>query len=391
MMKIIFGIDYISRKNTGISSLVENLSEHLVNRGHSTYIAAVEDSFSMADKDKFKNAKVLLIRKDSKFAIFDILNRYLNFYVKSNADLAHIHSLWSLSSIAIFYWCKIKKRPYIISTNGMLNQWALNQSRLKKQIFLAIIFKRIISQADSIILNSVAEKDYLEEKGWHKRFHIIPNGVNIPSWKLEEKVDETANKKTLLFLSRIHEQKGIELLLDAWSDLYLITKQKGWRLNVVGFLDTELNVYERFIADKIESTITLSNVNMSEGKFGKQMWDEYELSDAFILPTFSEGSAMVVLNAWSSGKICITTLGSNLEVGLDLDCTILVKPTVESIKEGIIKLLGLTDVQLREFGQMGKKLVEDNYTWEKIVDQHIEIYQNAISTSYNRKVDGSNG
>ncbi len=379
-MKILFGIDYISRKNTGISSLVENLSENLSKAGHKTYIAAIEDQFSMVDKDKFKSSDLLLLKK----GIFPVdalglLQRYLKFFLKNNADLAHIHSLWSLSSIAVYYWSRITNRPYVISTNGMLNEWALGQSKLKKQIFLALIYKKIIRNADSIILNSIAEKNYLEGKGWHRDFHIIPNGVSAPPVLNELAKSEKTKERRLLFLSRIHEKKGIELLLDAWSDLYVTLKNKGWNLKVVGFLNEDQNEYEKYIANKIKTTQTLSNVCMEEGKFGKEMWEEYQLADAFVLPTFSEGSAMVVLNAWSAGKICITTEGCNLEIGLDQDCTILIEPTVSSIKKGILTLLSLSDDQLCEFGLIGKRLVEDNYTWNTIVDKHIGLYQNAIN------------
>ena len=388
-MKIIFGIDYISRKNTGISSLVENLSDNLNKRGHCAYIAAVEDQYSTLDKEKFRSAELLLLNAGFKpLAAFGLLKKYLNFFLKSKADIAHIHSLWSLSSIAIYFWSKIKKRPYVISTNGMLNQWALDQSKLKKQIFLAVIFKRIIRKADSIILNSLAEKDYLEGKGWHNKFHIIPNGVTIPSFLDDKNVDHSAKGKTLLFLSRIHQKKGIDLLLEAWSEVYVVTKDKGWHLNVVGFLDKENDEFEKFIANKINTTLTLSNVSMSEGKFGKNMWDEYKLADAFVLPTFSEGSAMVVLNAWSVGKISLTTVGCNLEIGLDQECTILIETTVNSIKEGILKLLSLSDAQIREFGQTGKKIIESNYKWDKIVEKHIEIYQHSIN-GFDRKIDNS--
>jgi len=378
-MNVIFGIDYISRKNTGISSLVENLSDHLNKRGHSTYIAAVEDKYSQTDSEKFTSAKLLLLKKEPKlFSAFKCFRKYLGFFLRSNADIAHMHSLWSISSIAIYYWSNIRNRPYIISTNGMLNEWALDQSKLKKKVFLGLIFRRIIRGAESIILNSTAEKDYLEMKGWHDKFHIIPNGVVIPSFHDETVVKKTSGRKTLLFLSRIHIKKGVDILLDAWSELHDLTIDKNWHLHVVGFLDREQNEYERYIAEKIKNSPTLSNVTTSEGKFGKQMWDEYYSSDAFVLPTFSEGSAMVVLNAWSAGKICLTTAGSNLEIGLDEKCTILIEPNIESVKEGIFKLLSLSDEQRKDFGMLGQKIVKDNYTWEKIVDQHLEIYQNAI-------------
>lgn len=373
-MKIIFGIDYISRKNTGVSSLVENLCTQLSNRGFYSFIAAIEDKYSQSDIVKFRSAENLLIKK--RYQPISAFRSYLNFYLKTDADIAHLQSIWSLSALAIYCWSIIKKKPYILSSNGMLNDWALSQSRLKKKIFLKLIFKKIIRGADSIIVNSNAEKEYLEQNGWHNNFYIMPNGVNIPV--RDEITINRKIEKTLLFLSRIHVKKGIDILLDAWSELYEQTKENNWTLNVVGFLDEQQNSYEKYILNKIANTPTLSNVRTSEGKFGNEMWDEFYSSDAFVLPTFSEGSAMVVLNGWTAGKICLTTNGSNLEFGLDEKCTILVEPNIESLKGGILSLLSMTDNNLHDYGKIGKEVVLRNYTWEKIVDHHIEVYQNAI-------------
>jgi glycosyltransferase involved in cell wall biosynthesis len=373
-MKIIFGIDYISRKNTGVSTLVENLSVQLNKRGFNSFIASIEDKFSQVDIDKFKSAENLLINKKHK--PFSVFRSYFKFYLNADADIAHLHSIWSISAVAIYCWSIIKNKPYIISANGMLSGWALSQSRLKKKFFLNLIFKRIIRRADSIIVNSKADKEYLEQNGWHSNFYVIPNGVKIPVREETNLVPKI--EKTLLFLSRIHVKKGIDILLDAWSELHEQTKMDNWTLKVVGFLDEEQNDYEKYILNKIAIFPTLSNVRTSEGKFGDEMWDEFFLSDAFVLPTFSEGSAMVVLNGWTAGKICVTTIGSNLEYGLDEKCTILVEPNIESLKVGILRLLSMDDDNLQAYGKVGKEVVLRNYTWEKIVDQHVEIYKKTI-------------
>ena len=380
-MKIIFSVNYISRRNTGISSVVENLTINLHNEGHKIFIAAIEDEYSQIDKVKFSDAEILLIKGGTN--LYKIFRLYLKFFINSNADIAHIHSLWSISSLAIFYWAYLTKKPYFISPNGMMNEWALNQSKLKKRLFLKAIFKKIINKAESIIINSQAEKNYLMKNGWHTNFHVIPNGVNMPGLEMKVPKKNLAKKK-LLFLSRIHKKKGIEILLDAWHDLFPITMQNNWELAIVGFMDIKKSGFEKYISDKITSDPNLSNVIMSNGKFDGEMWEEYNSSDAFILPTFSEGSAMVVLNAWTTGKICLTTVESNLEKGLDESCTILIETNIESIKAGILKLIHLNNNQLTEYGHFGRKIIEDNYTWKKIVEQYIIIYEKSyISLSNN--------
>lgn len=381
-MKIIFGVDYLSRKNTGISSLVENLTVNLSKEGHSIYIAAIADEYSHSDKSKFQDAQILLIKKQPwPFSVLKIIKSYINFFINSDAHIAHIHSLWSLSTIAIYFWARMKKKPYVISSNGMMNDWALNQSKIKKKIFLSIIFKRIIAGSKAVIVNSSNERIYLTEKGWHTNFYVIPNGVNVSLAKRNNLQSINTNKR-LLFLSRIHKKKGIEILLDAWNELYPVTKQNNWELLVIGFLDPEKNEYEKYISEKIKNEPGLANVSVSAGKFGDEMWDQYNCCDAFILPTFSEGSAMVVLNAWTVGKVCLTTVGSNLEIGLDKSCTILIEPNIDSVKNGILKLMNLSDAQIIKFGQVGKKIVQENYTWQKIATKHIEIYRDVITKQF---------
>jgi len=376
-MKIILGIDHISRINTGISTLVENLCNEFIKDGHSVYIAAIEDKYSHHDKEKFDHAELVLLKNGSgPLNLYRTFTRYYRFYSDSNADIANIHSFWSVSTIAIYLWALKYRKPYIISANGMLNSWALSQSKLKKQLFSAVIFKKIITKANAIIVNSIAEKSYFQKKTWNQNLYVIPNGVSIPVVSLN--IKNKSPVKKLLFLSRIHKKKGIEMLLSAWSELYDATKQNDWELLIVGFSDIENNTYEKHIAHRIQTDFRLSNVDISNGKFGDEMWQQYHSCDAFILPTFSEGSAMAVLNAWAAGKICLTTIGSNLEAGLDNQCTILIEPTIGSIKAGILKLMNLNTEQLSSLGQIGRKVVQDNYSWQKIASNHIEVYQDAV-------------
>ena len=308
-MKIIFGTYSISRKITGIANLMQNLCKYYSQSGNKVFIAAQEDEFSEIDKHNYPGQEIYIIVKNNIVVrqINELL-KYIGFYKRSDADIAHIQSLWSLSSLAIYLWAKLYNKPYVISPNGMLTEWALNQSKLKKSIFIFLIYRRIIDNSAAIIVNSEDEVNFLKSKGYKNNFYVIPNGVDIPLKKCNGD-SNTSILKTLLFLSRIHEKKGIDLLLDAWKEMYELSKRHGWQLKIVGFSSDVKDRYEKYILDKIAAHNQLENVIVSPAVFGDGMWDAYFSCDAYILPTFSEGSAITVLNAWATEKLSLTTKG----------------------------------------------------------------------------------
>jgi glycosyltransferase involved in cell wall biosynthesis len=377
-MRIILSVDYISRLNTGIANMVKIMTSSYINLNHEVYIAAIDDRFTDLDKKNYPTERLLIIKNKNYVQIF---YKYLNFYKKSNADIAHINSLWSISTIAIYVWSKLYNKSYIISTNGMINEWSLKQSSVKKNILLFFIFKKIIKNANSIIVNSTSEKIFLISKFKISKIHIIPNGIQFPK---PMKIDvKNTDKNIILFLSRIHPKKGIDLLLKAWEEIFYMTKSHNYELHIVGFTNSIDNLYENKILNEIKQNTKLSNVFIFDGIFGNDMWLKYQECAAFILPTYSEGSAIVVLNAWASEKIAITTIESNLEYGLEENCTILINNSIKSIKDGILKFMNYDSIQKKKSGITGFNIVNKYYNWEIIFTKYLKIYDNSIKYNLN--------
>lgn len=369
-MRIILSVNYISRLNTGISNVLKIMSNSYASLNHKVYIIAMNDDFTDIDKNDFLSSHLSIVKSKNYITIF---YKYFIYYKKSKADIAHIHSFWSISTIAVYIWAIIYKKRYIISTNGMINNWSLNQSKIKKKIFLFLIFENILKNADKIVVNSSFEKNYIIHKFNIKNIVIIPNGVKIIN-SFNFHLNNTQNKKIILFLSRIHPKKGIELLLKAWEELSHITKSNNFVLHIVGFTLLKSNHYEKKILQYIESNKNLSNVYSFTGMFGQDMWNEYQKCSAFILPTYSEGNAMVVLNAWAMKKMSITTLYSNLEYGLNENCNILIKPDIESIKSGLLFFMNLNNESVIKNGEIGYNIVNEYYNWDNIINKYLTIY-----------------
>jgi poly(glycerol-phosphate) alpha-glucosyltransferase len=108
--------------------------------------------------------------------------------------------------------------------------------------------------------------------------------------------------------------------------------------------------------------------------FGKEKEDLLRSADAFVLPSFSEGLPMSVLEGWSYGLPVVMTPECNLPEGFAADAAIRIETSVESIAEGLGTLFSMNDADLMTMGAKGRGLVEERFTWKSVASQMREVY-----------------
>ena len=149
-------------------------------------------------------------------------------------------------------------------------------------------------------------------------------------------------------------------------------ERKEWNLVIAGWGE-DLQIKE------LRDRIKLSNLHESIHFIGPQYGDKktscFDSADAFILPSFSEGSPMAVLEAWSYQLPVLMTEHCNLHEGFSSNSAIKIDPRVDSIRAGLMKLFSLTDKERSEYGINGKRLVESSYSWPKLAKQMSEVYE----------------
>jgi poly(glycerol-phosphate) alpha-glucosyltransferase len=132
--------------------------------------------------------------------------------------------------------------------------------------------------------------------------------------------------------------------------------------------------------------------------FGPAFLGEKEVllrsAEAFILPSFSEGLPISVLEAWSYGLPVVMTQECNLPEGFACSAALEIRnssafqpashslpatPTkLDSDWEGLPSLVEMTDAQRWEMGMRGRKLVERKFTWPKVAKSLKEIYESLL-------------
>jgi glycosyltransferase involved in cell wall biosynthesis len=101
----------------------------------------------------------------------------------------------------------------------------------------------------------------------------------------------------------------------------------------------------------------------------------YRNCDAFILPSFSEGLPMVILEAWAYGKPVLMTPQCNLPEGFAADAAIRIEPNAESLAQGLHTLFQSSISDLQSTGARGRALVAGRFAWPKIATEMKSVYE----------------
>jgi glycosyltransferase involved in cell wall biosynthesis len=265
---------------------------------------------------------------------------------------------------------KDKQKPYIITPHGMLEPWVLNYGKWKKKVAMQLFQYKDIENAACLHATSQIEAENIRNLGFKNPIAVIPNGIAISEFTMPE-IRKVKAKKTLLFLSRIHPKKGIELLISAWSRVNHSIR-RDWQINIAGNGESKYiaTLYQLIKDKKLENEIHIIGP-----QFGANKLKAYHSADLFVLPTFSENFGLVVAEALACGIPVITTKGTPWDELITHDAGWWINMGLEPLVEVLTNALALSDMKRYEMGQNGRKLVEQKYTIESVTNNMIRLYK----------------
>jgi poly(glycerol-phosphate) alpha-glucosyltransferase len=295
-------------------------------------------------------------------------------------DVVHVHGMWLYLAHANRKYHQATGTPYVISPHGMLDSWQLRQSWWKnttKKIAFQLYEGEHLQRAAAIHALNEAERDAIRDFGLENPIAIIPNATKLPG---APSPDEQAaqwvidDRKVLLFLSRIHTKKGLDNLLRGWAASQ--PAEHGWRLVIAGDT-TDTAYWDQLRSLQRELGITDSSTFVG-GQFGEEKARSFRAADGFILPSFSEGLPMAVLEAWSYRLPVLMTTYCNLDVGFRAGAAREIDTSADSIATGIRELIRMPEPKRREMGERGYELVRRQYTWDTVARDTLDLYRWAL-------------
>ena len=202
-------------------------------------------------------------------------------------------------------------------------------------------------------------------------FSIIPNGIDPEEYA---RLDGGARFRrryglgdgpVCLFMGRLHERKGVSLLIEAFQQIDL----PDARLVIAGPDDGLLQSITPLTDQRIILTGFLD---------GPERLAAYAAADLFALPAIGEGLPMVALEALGAGLPVILSPECYLPEVAESGAGLVVEPTIDTLTEALRYLLTApTDRQL--MGRCGKELIKTQFTWDMIALKLEQVYQSLVA------------
>ena len=288
-------------------------------------------------------------------------------------DVLHQHSMWMLPNAYASAAARKHGLPTVFTAYGYLEPWAIDRSRWKKRIAGWYFQDRDLHDAACLHVNTAHEIAGIREYGLRNPVSVIPNGVcpeafdrSLDVTRLRKQLNLPDDKRVALFLSRLHEKKGLAHLVEAWKDL----GDGDWHLVLAGPDDGA----EAMTREAVERLGLSKCVTFAGPLMGDEKVAALSLADLFVLPSHSEGFAAATLEAMASRLPVLITPACNFpEVALS-EAGVEVDPNPASTREGLRILTGMSDSQRSAMGQRGRQLVDANYSWRRIAGRMISLY-----------------
>ena len=292
-------------------------------------------------------------------------------------DIYHLHGAWLRAMHYGAVEARRRKLPYMLELMGMYEPWPLRQKWLQKRVARWWFQDRVLQRSSCLHVNSRQEAERVHALGFRSPVAVIPVGVDLdsipsseiarPEGSLWQNVD---GHPFVLFLSRIHEKKGIEILLQAWAAT--LHKFPDWLL-VVGGTGNESYVAR---CRRLATELGLDRQCLWAGRLSERekSW-AYAKAGVFVLPTYSENYGNTIAEALAHGTPVITTTETPwIEIPRQ-ECGWVVKPTTEKLIEALEDALKMGPIRLREFGQNGVKWCRAEFSLDIVIRDIESVYQ----------------
>jgi glycosyltransferase involved in cell wall biosynthesis len=302
-MRLAFGLHTLNPATGGVVSATVELAKSLRTLGHEVTLVTFDDPSEAFLPALSQCLKILpLGPARNSYGYISNLEEKLSTHTKS-FDFLILSGLWLYSTFGLASWARRQKIPYAIFPHGMLDPYfarAYPLKHLKKLIYYFFFEFHSIRNASAICYTTTSERD-LAQKTFplfsHQRQEIIglcveqfTGDISAAKEVFYSRFPVLRQKPFILYLSRFHRKKGVDLLLKA------LKKFPGATLVMAG--PTDESSCDPMFLQELKSLST-DNVYWVGMLTGEVKWGALAAAQALILPSHQENFGMVVAEALS--------------------------------------------------------------------------------------------
>lgn len=290
------------------------------------------------------------------------------------AQGVHIHGIWETHCTVTSGFARACRKPYIISAHGMLDDWALTHKRIKKALYAALVETNNLQRASCLRALTKDEVTDYRRIGLRSPVAVVPSGVLAPEgvtgdvfW---EAFPQLRGKRIVLFMGRLHPKKGLPVLIQAWRQA-ADSRGEDVHLVIAGpDSDNLLGSLKQMTEDlKLRDSISFIGMLKNELK-----WSALASAGLFVLPSFSEGFSVAVLEALAMGVPTIVSFPCHFPEVAEANCGWVIEPKIPALELALREFFQMRAGELTRLGERARALIERRFTWPVIGKQMEEVY-----------------
>jgi glycosyltransferase involved in cell wall biosynthesis len=302
---------------------------------------------------------------------------------RSRFDGVIVHGLWEFTGLSALL--SVANKPgYVVFTHGMLDPYfkrAYPAKHAKKWLYWLPAEYWVLRNARRVLFTTAAERDLAAQSFWlhHWRSMVVPIGSEAPPPDTPGLLEafnaacpEVTGRRFLLFLGRINEKKGCDLLVQAFArlcgahpDLHLVMAgpdPNHWR--------------ERLEALAAESGCT-DRIHWPGLLLGDAKWGAFAACEAFVLPSHQENFGVAVVEALASGRPVLLTHPVNIAQDLAADgCALVETDTEEGVTRLLTRWLGLTSAEQADMAARARESFARRYDMRRNAEAILRVFEN---------------
>jgi glycosyltransferase involved in cell wall biosynthesis len=293
-------------------------------------------------------------------------------------DIVHTQMPFVYPTQAAARLALARRVPVFYSQRGVFDPSRLRFRSWKKSLYIRLVERPIMRRATGLVALTPDEVASFRALSVQTPAHLIPNGIDVDRFRrvaADSLADLGISKdhKVILFLARLHQTKGADLLVEAFIR---IAQQHPASVLVLAGNDEQglLNgLAARIAAANLTSRVITPGLITGERKI-----DLLARADLFALPSIGEGLSIATLEALASGTPVILSRECNLPIVETAGAGAIVNRTVEDFARALNRFL--EDSALRtSAAERAYALARDEFGWRPILDRLEGVYVDALS------------
>lgn len=292
-----------------------------------------------------------------------------------DADFVHIHGVWDSILRRAAVMARDHDIPYCVRPAGMLDSWSMRQKSWKKRLALACGYRSMLDEAAFIQVLNADEAELMKPLGLRPPCILIPNGVFLEeiepfrqAGRFRASHPQLGQRPFILFLSRLHHKKGLDLLADAFAKVAAIRPDID--LVVAGPDDGALAAFVTSIGGSGMSR----RVHVVGPLFGRDKIDALFDATCFCLPSRQEGFSVAITEALACGCPVVISEACHFPEVKDAGAGLVLPLDTTAFAGALVRILDDPAAAAR-MNENGRELVRRRYVWPQIAALTLDAYE----------------